>query len=251
MRQSLMSVRRRWPLWSRIAADSGAVLLAAVSVALGGTAPQSAQSAQSAPPAQQARPRPTQHSAKGPRESQPPIAIDAAFSRVDYNNNTVIFRNIVVLQGDTRLTAQRAHAAGVGFADSEWTFEDRVVIDLEPHGTVRCDRAVVTFRDNRITVATATGGPAQFEQRRADARPAGHGRANRIVYIARDDSVRLSGDAHFTDAQGLEVSGPVLVYDIRNERLQAASPGESRGVHITVPPGSEKGQPAAGGEPGR
>ncbi|MGH8220706.1 MAG: LptA/OstA family protein [Steroidobacteraceae bacterium] len=232
MRQSQSSGRRRWRRWSRIAPECLAALLL-------GAAACDAQ---------------THQSASRPREPQPPIAINAGFSRVDYNNDTVVFRNIVVSQGEMRLRAERAHASGVGFANSQWTFEDQVVIDLAPRGTVRCDRAVVTFHDNRITSATATGKPAQFEQHRAHSRAAGaHGRADRIVYDAKDDSVRLSGNASFSDARGLDVTGPLLEYDIRNERLQAASPGGRRGVHITVSPGarSERRQPPAGREPRR
>jgi len=214
MRQSRTSGRRPWRLSSRIASEClAAALLAAASVG-----------------------------AAAPQARQAPIVINAAFSRVDYNTNTVIFRNIVVSQGEMRLTAGRAHADGVGFANSRWTFDDAVVIELEPRGTLRCEHAVVTFRDNGISEATATGQPAQFESRSA-----ARGSAHRIVYDAQHDSVRLSGDARFSDAHGLEMSGQMLVYDIRNERLQAASPGERRGVHITITPRalSEKRQPPA------
>jgi lipopolysaccharide transport protein LptA len=244
MRQSLTSERRRRRLWSRIVSERLAALLLTAAAVAALACPTRAR-AQA--PAQQPIEQPA-----GPQQNQPPIVINAAFSRVDYNTNKVIFRNILVSQGDTRLTATRASAAGVGFADSEWTFEERVTIELEPRGTLRCDRAVVTFRENRIAAATATGAPAEFEQRRADLGQAPHGQAERIVYDARNQSVQLLGNARFFDARGLEVSGPVLVYDIRNQRLQADSPGERRGVHVTITPGSsQEGQPPVGGEPGR
>jgi len=236
-----------------------ALLLAAATVAAGvhlaraqeqgqAQVPASAPAATASQPVQQPAEQPA-----SPQENQPPIVINAAFSRVDYNTNRVIFSNITVSQGDTRLTAARAHAAGVGFANTEWTFEEGVTIELERHGTLHCDRAVVTFRDNRISAATATGEPAHFEQLRADVGQASHGRADRIVYDARDETVRLLGNARLPDARGLEVSGPVLVYDIRNERLQAASPGGRRGVHVTIMPGASagEGQAPAGKGPGR
>lgn len=255
MRQSPTLRHLPLRLWSRIASESlAAVLLAAAAVASSAApaalpAPAASQGearAQAQPQARaQARPQ------AGPQES--PIVINAGFSRVDYTHNTVVFRNIVVSQGETRLTADHARATGVGFANSQWTFEDGVVIELVPRGTLRCDRAVVTFRDNRISGATATGKPAQFEQRGSNSKRSAHGSAERIVYDAKSDSVRLSGNARFADARGLEVSGPVLEYDIRNERLQAGSAGEGRGVHITVTPEtlSRKGQSHAGGSPGR
>jgi hypothetical protein len=34
----------------------------------------------------------------------------------------------------------------------------------------------------------------------------------------------------------VEVSAPVLVYKVQDERLQAESPGEKRGVHTTIIP---------------
>ena len=212
------------------------MLLAAASVASGAPPADAQAGAQAAaqPAAQPAAQAAVPDRVTAP--SQPPVVIDAAFSRVDYTTNTVVFRNINVSQGDTRLTANRARAAGVGFANSQWTFEEGVVIELVPRGTLRCDQAVVTFRDNRITGARATGKPAQFEQRQSGSRRPAHGSADRITFDARNDSVRLIGHARFADARGLEVSGAELLYDIRNERLQADSTGERRGVHITLTP---------------
>ncbi|HEY2591252.1 MAG TPA: LptA/OstA family protein [Steroidobacteraceae bacterium] len=268
MRQSPTSERRR-RLWSPIVSERlAALLLAAASVAAlvcpararaqaQTQAAGSGRAATASQPIQQPLGPQTQQPVEQPssrQQNQPPIVINAAFSRVDYNTNSVVFENILVSQGDTRLTAARAHAAGVGFANSEWTFEQRVTIELEPRGTLRCDRAVVTFRENRISGATATGEPAEFEQSGAALGHVSHGRADRIVYDAGDDTVRLLGNARFSDARGLEVSGPVLVYDIRNERLQADSAGERRGVHLTItPPGtaSREGQLPVGREPGR
>lgn len=178
-------------------------------------------------------------SAAAPRpQPQRPIVIDAAFSHVDYKTNTVVFRNVVVSQGGTRVTAERARAAGVGFTDSRWTFEGQVLIALQPQGTLRSDQAVVQFRDDGIAGGTATGKPAIFEFQPTDARATVRGRADRIVYDAQSDSVQLSGDARVSDGPNVEVSGPLLVYNIRDEQLQGASPGERRRLHITVAPQS-------------
>jgi lipopolysaccharide export system protein LptA len=195
---------------------------------------------------------PSASDAAGPASHQP-IVIDAASSHVDYKTDTVVFRNVVVSQDDTRISAERAHAAGVSFTNSRWTFEGDVRITLEPRGTLRADQAVVQFRDNRIAEATAIGKPASFELQRTPSRQAVRGDADRIEYTAKNDSVRLSGGARLSDGRNAEISGPVLVYDIRNEQLQAASSGERRGVHITVTPQSlrKKGKAPAGKPPGR
>jgi lipopolysaccharide transport protein LptA len=188
-----------------------------------------------APPASAAAPHPA---AAAPQAPQPPIVIDAAFSRVDYRTNTVEFKDVDVSQGDTRVTAKRAYATGVGFANSRWTFEGTVIIVLKPQGTLRSDQAVMQFRNSGITQATATGKPAQFEQQRMDSRPPVRGRADQIVYNAEKHSVQLSGGARVSDGQ-TEISAPVLVYNVRDEQLEAVSRGES--VHVTVAPAEERG----------
>jgi lipopolysaccharide transport protein LptA len=185
--------------------------------------------------------------------SRQPIVVNAGYSYVDYKTNTIVFKDVVISQGGTRISAENAHANGVGFEDSHWTFEGKVLIDMQPRGTLSADRAVVDFRNERIDQATATGKPARFEQRGTESRRAASGHANEIVYEAAHDSVRLSGDAELTGGPNEVISGPVLLYDIRNERLQAVSPGGERGVHITIAPQSlhkgGEGAPAHRGAP--
>jgi lipopolysaccharide transport protein LptA len=193
-----------------------------------------------APPASAAAPHPA---AAAPQAPQPPIVIVAAFSRVDYRTNTVEFKDVDVSQGDARVTAKRAHATGVGFANSRWTFEGAVIIVLKPQGTLHSDQAVVHFSNSGITQATATGKPAQFEQQRTDSGRPVRGRADQIVYNAEQHSVQLSGGAWVSDSR-MDISGPLLVYNIRDEQLQAVSRGES--VHMTVATSAlpKKGQSA-------
>jgi lipopolysaccharide transport protein LptA len=164
-----------------------------------------------------------------------PLVVDSAFSHVDYRTDTATFRDIAVSQGDTRVTAEQAQATGLGFDDSTWTFEGNVVISLQPQGRLRSERAIVEFRDNRVTRATGTGKPAVFEEQRTGTLPSVHGQADEIVYDAQQHTVRLSGEAWLSGRHNERISGPLLVYSIRDERLQAVSPG-SQGVHITVTP---------------
>src|ERR1700746_2097389 len=53
---------------------------------------------------------------------QLPITVDAASSEVDYRTNTVVFREVVISQGATRIQADHAHASGLNFTNSRWTF---------------------------------------------------------------------------------------------------------------------------------
>jgi len=173
-----------------------------------------------------------------PDTRQKPISLDAASSEVDYKTNTVVFRAVVISQGDTRVQADHAHATGLDFDNSRWTFEGNVRINGEQHGSLRSDQAVVEFRNNRIAKATIGGSPAEFEQRRADSDQMARGHAREIVYDVDDGTVRLSSDAWLSDGHN-EISGPLLVYNIREQRVQAATqPGTDDRVHIIITPRS-------------
>ena len=182
---------------------------------------------------------------------QQPINLDAASTEVDGRTNTLVFSDVVISQGATRVQADRAHATGLNFANSRWTFDGKVRIEAEQHGNLRSDQAMVEFRDNHIARATVTGTPAEFEQRRTDSEQMARGHAGEIVYDLNDGTVRLANEAWLTDGQ-TEISGPLLVYNIREQRVQAAaSPGTDQRVHITIaprvkppPPDAGKGDPA-------
>src|SRR5690242_10979978 len=60
---------------------------------------------------------------------QLPITVDAASSEVDYRTNTVVFSQVVISQGAMRVQADHAHASGLNFANSRWTFDGNVRID--------------------------------------------------------------------------------------------------------------------------
>jgi lipopolysaccharide transport protein LptA len=149
-----------------------------------------------------------------------------------------LLKDIIISQGTTTVRADRARATGLDFENSRWTFEGNVRIDAEPRGNLRSDQAVVEFQDKHIAKATVTGKPAEFEQKRADSNQLARGHADEIVYDVNDGTVRLSDGAWLSDGQN-EISGPILVYNIHEERVQAAtSPGTDQRVHITIAPGS-------------
>jgi lipopolysaccharide transport protein LptA len=180
-------------------------------------------------------------------QGQQPITVDAASSQVDYRTNTVVFSQVVISQGATRIQADQAHATGLNFANSRWTFEGHVRIDAEPRGNLRSDEAVVEFHNNRLVRATITGQPAEFEQKleqkRTGTEQMAHGHADQIVYDVTDGSVRLSNDAWLSDGQN-EISGPLLVYNIRSQTMQAESAPGGQRVHITITqPSTARPQP--------
>jgi lipopolysaccharide transport protein LptA len=232
-----LCTKARWLLWSGLS-----VCVAAAAQA--SSAAVAAAAAAAGPAAAAALTQPSR---------QLPITVDAASSEVDYRTNTVVFSQVVISQGAMRVQADHAHASGLNFANSRWNFEGHVRIEAEPRGSLRADQAVVEFRDNHILRATANGKPAQFEQPRADSQQIAHGHANEIVYDVNEGTVRLSEDAWLSDGTN-EISGPLLVYNIRAQRVQAATQsGTDQRVHIVIQP---QGTPASPGnkphnEPGK
>jgi lipopolysaccharide transport protein LptA len=170
-----------------------------------------------------------------PLEGGLPINLEAASSDVDYRTNTVVFKDVVISQGGTRVQAEHAHATGLNFVNSRWTFEGKVRIEAEQHGNLRSDQATVEFRDNRIARATITGKPAEFEQQRAQSEQMARGHADEIVYDVSDGTVRLENDAWLSDGQN-EISGPLLVYNVRAQRVQASAPNSDQRIHIRIQP---------------
>jgi lipopolysaccharide transport protein LptA len=203
--------------------------------------------ARAVPIAAQVAPAP----APSPPLSQQPINVDAASTEVDGHTNTLVFKDVVISQGGTRVRADQAHATGLNFANSRWTFEGRVRIEAEERGNLRSDQATVEFRDNHIARATVTGKPAEFEQKRTDTDQTAHGHADEIVYDVSDGTVRLSNDAWLSDGQR-EISAPVLVYNVRAQSMQAAAaPNSGQRVRITIPPQAPLTPPAATPAPPR
>src|SRR5580658_2407151 len=73
-----------------------------------------------------------------------PVQVEAAGgSEVDFHTKEVILRNVVISQGTMRISADRARATGLNFANSRWNFEGDVHIDGEQRGNLRADQAVV------------------------------------------------------------------------------------------------------------
>ena len=183
------------------------------------------------------------HVAAVSKDSLPPVSkdarklpIDVSSSHVDYKGDTVVFHDIVITQGDTKVMADHAHATDIDdFQNSRWTFEGNVRINGEQHGSLRSDEAVVEFRNNHISKATITGSPAEFEQKRSDTDQTARGRAHQMVYDLSNGTVRLSNDAWVSDGRN-EISGPELVYSIREQRIQASTQqGSDQRVHIRIP----------------
>jgi len=166
----------------------------------------------------------------------------------DFKTNVVHLKAVTITYGTMTVRADRALATAVDFKNSRWTFDGNVRINAEPRGNLRSDEAVVEFQDNQLKRATATGAPAEFDQKRADSDLVARGHAAQIVYEVGAGTVQLSNDAWITDG-GNDISGPLIVYSLREEHVQAfsstthveasatpASGGGDKRVHVTIAP---------------
>lgn len=175
-----------------------------------------------------------------------PITVEADSSDFDYKNGVLVFDRVRITQGDARVEAGRATATGLEFENSTWELAGGVRISLTD-GWLQSDTARVRFRNNEITGAEVTGGPARFEQRRGD--ETAQGRAARIDYDLADGRVRLIGDAWLSDGRN-EITGSTLVYSMLEQRVvaEAAQQG-GQPVRIIINPRAPPGAPPGKDEP--
>lgn len=217
----------------RPARGSGPVLVLCAAAGLSWMADVAAQTTTN-PAAKPAR------AANGARDQA--VSLDAASSDVDYRSNTVNFRDVVITQGNTRVSADTARATGLNFENATWNFSGNVRISVDG-GALRSADAVVAFAANRIARATITGEPAEFEQLRSETGDLARGRAGQIVYDVPAGTVTLSKAAWLTDGRN-EISGQQLVYNVNQQRVQAeAQPGQTDRVRITIRPREDGAAP--------
>lgn len=179
---------------------------------------------------------PAAHAAEPFGQSKEPIKLTTDSSETDFRTGKTLMRNVTISQGEVSISAERAEATGMDQDDSRWEFSGNVKINAEKSGSLQSDRAIVELRNNRITRATVRGTPAQFEQKRAGSAETARGRAGEIVYEIEAGTVSFANDAWLSNGQN-EISGPLLVYDIRQEKVQASrSPSGGERVQITIVP---------------
>ena len=176
--------------------------------------------------------------AKIEQAAEPPaISYDASYMDTDFKTQVMHLRDVTITYGKMTVKADRALATARDFKNSRWTFAGNVRINADPRGNLRSDEAVVEFEDNQLKRATATGAPAEFDQKRTDSDAIARGHANQIVYEVAAGTVRLSNDAWITDGKNDDIRGPVIVYSLREEHVEATtSPGTESRVHVTIAP---------------
>ena len=165
------------------------------------------------------------------------IQVEADSISGDYKNQTTDYKNVVIRQDDIEVRADHAHAVGLPRGQSEWTLDGNVQVRSEQRGSLHSDQAVVEYKSNLITKVTVSGTPAEFEQKRDDSDQMTHGHADEIVYDVAEGTIRLSKGAWLSDGRNNEMNGELVVYDIRNQKVQATTPdGSGKRVQMTISP---------------
>jgi lipopolysaccharide transport protein LptA len=164
------------------------------------------------------------------------VSVKAQSYEMDLRSGKTIMRDVTISQDDVSITADSATGTGQKFDDSRWEFAGNVRIQAEQRGSMHSDHAVVEFRNNRIARATIKGSPAEFEQKSRGSAETARGRAGEIIYEVGAGTVRFANDAWLSNGQN-EISGPLLVYNIRLEKVQASTQaGGDQRVQITIVP---------------
>ena len=175
--------------------------------------------------------------ARAAEEHPAQVTYDAKTMDADIKTHVMHLTEVTITYGKMTVKADRAFATAGDFKNSRWTFDGNVRINAEPRGNLKSDEAVVEFEDNQLKRATATGNPAEFDQKREDSDQITRGHAKEIVYEVGAGTVRLSNDAWVADDKGV-MTAPQITYDLRQERVEASTTsgsGTGGPVHVTIP----------------
>lgn len=166
-----------------------------------------------------------------------PVSLDADSTAYDGKSSRVVFRGLRLTQGQLGITADEGYASRMDFEDSTWHFEGNVVVDVN-NGHMESDVADMEFTGYQLRKATIIGSPATFSMQRPGSDDTTYAEAGRLEYDFDEGVVEFSGDAMIIEG-GNKISSSYLVYNIREQRINASSGSEGEGkVRITYTPGS-------------
>jgi len=176
-----------------------------------------------------------------------PISLDADSTNYDGKSSMLMFKGLRLTQGNIGVVADEGRATQLDFEDSVWHFSGNVIIDVE-NGHMESDTADLQFSGYELRMATITGTPATFEMQRSGKEQATYAEAGQLVYDFDQGVIEFSEQATITEG-GNQISSSFLVYNIREQRINASSGGEGDPkVRITYTPGSLEEGDADGGQ---
>ncbi|MGH8240871.1 MAG: LptA/OstA family protein [Steroidobacteraceae bacterium] len=167
---------------------------------------------------------------------------DAEVVTSDFRTDTLEFSgNVRVTQGPMSIQAGAAKASDVRSENSRWNFQKSVHI-VTSEAELESDSASAAVVGGQLARARAEGSPAQFEQRGGGADRQVRGRAGVIEYDFIAGIVKLTDNVWFSNGKD-EFRGDVVVYNVRDERVQINPGGQGRVRGIIRPQGTKATAP--------
>ena len=163
----------------------------------------------------------------------------------DFRTDTLdLSGNVRVTQGPMSIEAGAATARDFRSQSSRWLFQKSVHI-VTSEAELQSATASAAIVSGQLAQARVEGSPAQFEQRGGRADRQVRGRAGVIEYDFVAGVVKLTDQVWFSNGKD-EFRGDVVIYNVRDERVQINPGGQSsgrvrgiirpQGTATTVPP---------------
>jgi lipopolysaccharide transport protein LptA len=173
---------------------------------------------------------------------------DADIVQTDFRTQTLeISGNVHVTQGPMSIEAGAAKANDFRSENSRWSFQKSVRI-VTSEAELQSDSASAAVVGGQLARARAEGSPAQFQQRGGPTDRQVRGRAGVIEYDFAAGIVTLTNQVWFSNGKD-EFRGDVLIYNVRDERLQINPGGEGRVRGIIRPQGQTVAPPPSSAQP--
>jgi lipopolysaccharide transport protein LptA len=146
----------------------------------------------------------------------------------DFRSDTLdLSGNVRVSQGPMSIEAGAATARDFRSENSRWLFEKSVHI-VTSEAELQSNTASAAIVGGQLAQARVEGSPAQFEQRGNSADRQVRGRAGVIEYDFVAGIVKLTDQVWFSNGKD-EFRGDVVIYNVRDERVQINPGGQSSG----------------------
>lgn len=146
----------------------------------------------------------------------------------DFRSDTLdLTGNVRVTQGPMSIEAGAATARDFRSDNSRWLFQKSVHI-VTSEAELQSNSASAAIVSGQIAQARVEGSPAQFEQRGGRNDRQVRGRAGVIEYDFVAGIVKLTDQVWFSNGKD-EFRGDVVIYNVRDERVQINPGGESSG----------------------
>jgi lipopolysaccharide transport protein LptA len=146
----------------------------------------------------------------------------------DFRSDTLdLSGNVRVTQGPMSIESGSARARDFRSDNSHWTFEQAVHIRTA-EADLKSSTASAAFVKGQIAGARVEGSPAQFEQIGGAPDRQVRGRAGVIEYDFGAGVVKLTNQVWFSNGKD-EFRGDVVIYNVRDERVQINPGGQSSG----------------------